>query len=133
MSQDPAWLTEALVIAIHEAQVAEHGGPAGLRDAGLLASAVARPRQRWNYAAEPPDLATLAADYGFGLARNHPFVDGNKRTALVVMETFLNLNGRELAADNVACVQEILLLAAGELSDVQLADWLHAHSRPALA
>lgn len=130
MSEGVWWLREAVVVAIHEAQLAEHGGPAGLRDATLLASALARPQQLEAYGSPRPDLAALAAAYGYGLARNHPFVDGNKRTALVVMETFLNLNGWELDADNVDCVQEILLLAGGELDEAALAHWLRGHLQP---
>lgn len=129
MSEGPRWLREAVVLAIHEAQLAEHGGPAGVRDAGLMESALARPRQLQAYGMPAPDLAALAAAYGYGLARNHPFVDGNKRTALVVMETFLNLNGWELDASNVECVQAILLLAGGELDEVALADWLRPRLR----
>jgi death-on-curing protein len=123
-------LREAVVLAIHEAQLAEHGGPAGVRDASLTESALARPRQLQAYGQPAPDIAALAAAYGYGLARNPPFVDGNKRTALVVMETFLALNHWQLDASNVECVQQILMLAGGELDEAALADWLRPRLRP---
>ncbi len=125
---EPTWLESALIVAVHESQLAEHGGAAGIRDSGLWASALARPQQLWSYGDPPPDMATLAAAYGFGIARNHPFVDGNKRSALVAMETFLNINGWELNASNVECVSEILSLAAGEVTEGQLAAWLRART-----
>lgn len=130
MSEGPTWLRAEVVLAIHEAHLAEHGGPAGVRDAGLLESALARPLQIEAYGFPKPDLAALTAAYGYDLARNHPFVDGNKRTALVVMETFLNVNGWELDATNVDCVQEILLLAEGEVEESVLAEWLRARLKP---
>lgn len=126
---DPVWLRPDAVMAIHDAQLAEHGGSAGLRDAGLLESALARPLNLHAYGA--PDLAALAAAYGFGIARNHPFVDGNKRTALVSLETFLALNGAELGADDADCVVTILALAAGDLTEDALADWVRRNlTRP---
>lgn len=128
---EPAWLEPILIIAVHEAQLAEHGGAAGVRDEGLLASALARPQQLWSYGEPPPDMAMLAAAYGYGIARNHPFVDGNKRSALVAMETFLNLNCWELKASNLECVQEVLALAAGDRTEAQLAAWLSRHLAPA--
>lgn len=121
---EPTWLEHVLILAIHEAQLAEHGGATGVRDRTLLASALARPQQLWNYADPPPSMASLAASYAFGIARNHPFVDGNKRSALVAMETFLNLNGWELNASNVECVNEMLLLAGGSIDETGLAAWL---------
>lgn len=127
---EPTWLSEPLVIAIHDAQLAEHGGAGGVRDAGLLASALARPLQSWSYGDPPPHMAALAAAYAYGIARNHPFVDGNKRTALVACETFLNLNGCELTASNAECVQEMLLLAEGSLDEAALAAWLERNLRP---
>src|SRR5437667_1459874 len=100
---DPwVWLDSSVFRAVHEEQLAEHGGAVGLRDAGLLESALARPTQLAAYG--NPDVAALAAAYGFGLARNHPFVDGNKRTAFVAVELFLSINGCELAADDADCV-----------------------------
>jgi death-on-curing protein len=116
------WIDPQAVLAIHEEQVAEHGGPAGLRDAGLLEPALNRPRNLLAYG--NPDLAALAAAYAFGIARNHPFVDGNKRTALVLMELFLALNGQELIADDAACVATIQALAEGRLTEEDLAEWV---------
>ena len=121
------WLSAEALLAAHDEQLAEHGGAAGLRDIGLFESALARPQNLAAYGA--PDIAALAAAYAFGLARNHPFVDGNKRTALIALETFLVLNGAELVANDVQCVQAILALAAGELDESQLADWIRHNSR----
>ncbi len=126
---EPVWLSDALVTSIHESQIAEHGGVEGTRDAALLASALARPLQSWSFAETPPSLARLAAAYAFGIARNHPFIDGNKRTALVAAETFLELNLRRLMATDVECVHEILLLAAGSISEEELATWFEANVR----
>jgi death on curing protein len=117
------WVADSVVLAIHEAQLAEHGGIAGIRDEGLLASALARPHNLEAYA-EDVDAAALAAAYAFGIARNHPFLDGNKRTAFVVMELFLNLNGCVLNADDAECISTMLTLAAGQLDQEALAAWL---------
>ncbi len=122
------WLDVAVLRAVHEEQLAEHGGAAGMRDAGLFESAIARPRNLAAY--DGPDVAALAAAYGFGIARNHPFVDGNKRTAFVAVELFLALNGFDLAADDAACVLTMLRLAAGELSEDDFADWIRSHAVP---
>ncbi len=122
------WIEESVVWAVHEAQLAEHGGSTGVRDAGLLASALARPLNQAAYG--EPDAATLAAAYGFGIARNHPFIDGNKRTAFVCSELFLALNGYSLQADDALCVSTMLALAAGDLPEVEFAAWLRTHSRP---
>jgi len=119
------WIEESIVWAVHEAQLAEHGGSAGVRDSGLLASALARPLNLVAYGAS--DIADCAAAYGFGIARNHPFIDGNKRTAFVCTELFLTLNGYELAADDLACVTIMLALAAGEIDEASFAAWLRAH------
>lgn len=121
------WLTSEIVRAIHDEQLVEHGGPPGLRDASLLASALGRPQHRALY--ESPDVAALAASYAFGVARNHPFVDGNKRTAFVVLEVFLDLNGWELIADDELCVVTMLQLAAGQLDEDVLANWIREHLR----
>ena len=123
------WIEEAVVWAVHEAQLAEHGGSAGVRDSGLLASALARPLNLAAYG--DPDVAALAAAYGYGIARNHPFIDGNKRTAFVCTELFLVLNGYSLLADDALCVSTMLALAAGELAETELADWLRTHAKPA--
>ena len=123
------WIERAVVWAVHEAQLAEHGGSAGVRDAGLLASALARPLNLVAYG--EPDAAALAAAYGFGIARNHPFIDGNKRTAFVCTELFLVLNGASLTADDADCVATMLALAAGDLAEADFAAWLRSHTAPA--
>lgn len=115
------WVATEVAIAAHAEQLAEHGGGDGVRDMKLLESAMARPQ---NLAAcGDPDAAALAAAYAFGIARNHPFVDGNKRTAAVVSETFLILNGDSLAASDAELVVAFVALAAGELSEEALGDW----------
>jgi death on curing protein len=115
------------MLAIHDEQLAEHGGGIGVRDAGLLDSALARPQNRFAY--DPMvDLPTLAAAYAFGLARNHPFVDGNKRTAFVAAEVFLDLNGMTLTASDESCVLTMLRLAAGEIEKDAFATWLRANA-----
>ncbi len=116
------WLLESVVIAIHEEQLAEHGGGTGIRDRGLLESALTKPQNLAHYG--EPDMAELAAAYGFGLAKNHPFVDGNKRVAFAVTETFLLLNGYILAADDFSCVEIMLQLAAGDIDEDSFAGWL---------
>jgi death-on-curing protein len=120
------WVQESVVLAIHEAQLAEHGGIARIRDEGLLASALARPCNLEAYG-EDVDAAALAAAYAFGIARNHPFLDGNKRTAFVVMELFLNLQGWILNADDTDCISTMLSVASGELGEKALATWLRCH------
>jgi death-on-curing protein len=126
---EPIWIDLEVVLAIHDEQLAEHGGQAGVRDRGLLESALARPRNQFEYG--EASLARLAAAYAFGISRNHPFLDGNKRTSLVVAELFLELNGLELAASNAMCVGTFLNLAAGELTEDDLARWVTENSRPA--
>jgi death-on-curing protein len=113
---------------MHADQVGSHGGSFGLRDEGLLASAIERPRHRWAY--ETPDMTELAAAYAFGIARNHPFVDGNKRAAFMAAYTFLGLNGMELTASELSAVITFLALAAGELEEVEFADWFREHVEP---
>lgn len=125
MAQQWTWVALAVAEAAHAEQLAEHGGGEGVRDAGLLESAMARPQNLAVYG--EPDVAALAAAYGFGIARNHPFVDGNKRTAAVVAETFLVLNGYALMASDAELVVAILALATGELSEDELADWFRTH------
>lgn len=125
---EPSWLDERLVRAIQAEQLAEHGGARGLRDQGLLASAVARPRNKSVYA--NADLFELAAAYAYGLARTHPFVDGNKRTALVASFTFLAINGWEVDADETEAVAIFLDLAAGAIEEASLAAWLRGVSQP---
>jgi death-on-curing protein len=122
------WIERSVVLAIHNEQLVEHGGAAGIRDAGLLDSALARPLNRAAY--ENPDAADLAASYGFGIARNQPFIDGNKRSAFVVLELFLAINGYVLKADDANCVLTMLALAAGELDEPALAAWIRANAEP---
>jgi death-on-curing protein len=123
---DWQWVQENVVAAIHEAQLAEHGGGAGLRDEGSLRSALARPQNLLAYG-DKPDSADLAAAYGFGLACNHPFADGNKRTAFVTMELFLDLNGWTLTADDTDCITTMEAVAAGQMTEADLAAWIRAH------
>lgn len=123
------WVSLRAALTAHAEQIAEHGGGVGLRDQGMLESAMARPQQLEAYG--DPDMATLAAAYAFGIARNHPFVDGNKRTAAVVSELFLALNGHELTSTNAEVAVAFLALAAGELSEDELADWFRQRVRPA--
>ena len=120
------WIATEVALAAHAEQLAEHGGGEGARDAGMLDSAMARPRNLADYG--DPDAAALAAAYAFGIARNHPFVDGNKRTAAVVSETFLVLNGYALDASDAELVVAFVALAAGELSEEELADWFRRHA-----
>ncbi len=127
-NQPWVWLGAKLLELVHEEQLAEHGGPPGIRDAGMLASALGRPQHRALY--ESPDAAALAACYAFGIARNHPFVDGNKRTAFVAMEVFLDLNGFELTASDEDCVFRMLALAAGEVDEDAFAQWIRDHLAP---
>ena len=116
------WIREDAILAVHEEQLAEHGGGSGIRDLGLLQSALARPRNLVAYG--DPDAADLAAAYAYGIARNHPFVDGNKRTAAVAAVMFLWINGVETRIGEAELVVTILALAAGELGEEELAAWL---------
>lgn len=118
------WLLEETLTAIHHRQIAEHGGSEGLRDEGLLLSALARPQNLLAYGEPAPDLASLAAAYAYGIARNDPFVDGNKRTALVAARTFLILNRVDLEATQDDKVLTFLLLPEGAISEEELADWI---------
>lgn len=118
------WIERALALAVHDRQLAEHGGGAGVRDEGLLQSALARPQQRHAYGDPPPDLAELAASLAHGLARNHPFVDGNKRTAHVCYRLFLALNGCDLVASDEEKYVAMLSLAEGSLDEAAFAAWL---------
>ena len=122
---EPVWIVRDVVLAVHDEQLSEHGGQSGVRDLGLLESALARPRNQYAYG--ETSIARLAASYTFGLSRNHPFLDGNKRTSLVVAELFLALNGLELAASDAECVATFLALAAGDLTEEELAGWIGSH------
>jgi death-on-curing protein len=125
--QEPIWVDASVVLAVNDEQLAEHGGTSGVRDPGLLESALARPRNRYAY--DKASLHALAASYAHGIAKNHPFMDGNKRTSLVIAELSLNLNGIELTASDEAVVMTWLKLAAGDISEIGLEDWIRENSR----
>ena len=122
------WIDRAVLIAVHEMQLAEHGGGAGLRDANLLEPALSRPLNLAAYG--EPDVCALAAAYGYGISRNHAFIDGNKRTALVATELFLRRNGWRLIVSDADCVLTMLNVAAGDISEEDFAAWLRAHAVP---
>lgn len=119
---EPFWLTKQIVIAIHDEQLTIHGGAAGLRDEGMLDSALDRPLNKWSY--EQAGLADLAAAYAFAIAKNHPFVDGNKRTSLLALYTFLGVNDVDFIVPEAEAAAMILSLAAGEVSEESLARWI---------
>ena len=125
---EPEWVSDRVALAIHRAQLAQHGGADGVRDLGLLESAMARPQNLFAFG--NPDIADLAASYAFGIARNHPFADGNKRTAFVVCLLFLAKNGQDLVADDVECIRTFWALAAGEVAEADLATWIRTNSAP---
>jgi len=122
---EPDWISEQDTIAIHQRQLAEHGGGEGVRDMGMLQSALARPQNAFHYN-QVNSLAKLAACYGFGIAKNHAFIDGNKRTAYVVMRTFLLVNGYSLNATKEEKYLTMYSVAAGAMTEEQLADWLES-------
>lgn len=122
------WLHPDVILAVHEAQLAEHGGGAGIRDKGLLESALARPVNLAAYG--QPDVAALAAAYGYGISRNHAFIDGNKRTGYVAMELFLHLNGHTLQASDADCVLTMLAVSSGDMSEDAFAAWIRANAVP---
>ena len=132
---EPRWLDRRIALAIHDRQLADHGGASGIRDEGLLESALARPQQHAAYAT--PDLAELAALYAIAIAHNHPFIDGNKRTAYVALELFLAKNGASFVASDTDCVLMMLGMASRELDDDAFVAWVRANMRltvsPALA
>jgi death on curing protein len=119
---EPFWLSRQIIIAIHDEQLAIHGGASGLRDEGLLESALDRPRNKWSY--ENAELPELAAAYAFAIARNHPFIDGNKRTSLLALYTFLGVNGVDFDVPEAEAAAMILSLAAGEVSEESLTRWI---------
>ena len=126
-SSEPRWLSRIVVDAIHNDQLREHGGLPGVRDENVLESALARPQQKWNYT-EKTDIATLAATYGFGLVKNHPYRDGNKRIGFLAMITFLGINAHDFRATDADVVTEILALADGRVSEDDFAEWIRQHS-----
>jgi death-on-curing protein len=119
---EPFWLTAAMIIAIHDEQLAIHGGSPGIRDADLLAATLDRPRNKW--ACESAELPELAAAYGYGIARSHPFIDGNKRMSLLAIYTFLGVNGADFRVPEATAAAMIVSLAAGEVTEASLARWL---------
>ncbi len=123
LSQEPRWLSRVVVDAVHADQLREHSGLARLRDESALESALARPKNKWVYSDER-DVAALAAAYGFALVTSHPYRDGNKRIGLLAMATFLGINGYELTATDENGVGEMLALAAGHVSEEELARWI---------
>lgn len=125
--KEPRWLPKQLILAVHNCQLAEHGGGAGVRDEGLLESALARPHL---FAYGESDVAALAGAYAFGIAKNHPFIDGNKRTAFVACELFLAANGYDLAASDEECLAMMLGLAASEVDQTEFAVWLRENVQP---
>lgn len=124
---EPRWLSEFSVLRLHAESVAEHGGSAGLRDKGLLQSALNRARNLYSYEGVT-EVQRLAAAYGFGIARNHPFLDGNKRTAFLAIGLFLLKNGYVLEADNEEATRAMFALASGDLTEAQLVEWTRRHS-----
>jgi death on curing protein len=124
---EPKWLSRVVVDAIHNDQLREHGGLPGVRDENVLESALARPQQKW-HCADRPDLSTVAAAYAFGLVKNHPYRDGNKRIGFLAVVTFLGVNGYDFSATDAEVVAEILALADGSVSEEALADWIREHS-----
>jgi len=126
--EEPVWIDEKLALAIHERQLTEHGGTSGIRDQGVLESALARAREKWAYGTDL-DMPALAAAYAFGLVRNRPFVDGNKRTAYVVCRTFFLLDGWDLLGSLAERYPVMIALAAGELDEEGFAAWLREHAR----
>ena len=124
---EPVWLAKLEVLAIHDRQLAEHGGAAGIRDTGLLESAIARAQQHYAYGES--DIFDLAAAYTVGIVRNHPFIDGNKRTGFVTGILFVELNGRRFTASEPDATQAVLDLAAGEMSEGEFAAWLRDNTR----
>lgn len=125
---EPTWLEPELALAIHDRQLAEHGGATGIRDNGALESAMSRPVNKWTYG--EGDRCALAAAYAYGVARNHPFSDGNKRTAWVLARLFLRLNGVTLSFDPQEAIATVLSLAAGELTEDELTAWFRDHLAP---
>ena len=127
MAREPRWLSRLVIEAIHYDQLTEHGGLRGLRDEGALEAALARPRNKWLYKPET-DVATLAAAYAFGIARNHPFQDGNKRMAFLAKAVFLELNGCTVTADEEEVVRTITGLAAGDVTERRLTTWIRKNT-----
>jgi death-on-curing protein len=130
MSVSWRWISKTALLLLHDESLAEHGGAPGLRDEGLLDSALARPLQLASYGEPPPDLAALAASYGVGLAKNHGFVDGNKRAAFLAVGLFLAINGHRLVTSQADATLTMLAVAAGEIDEAAFAAWVRAHLVP---
>ena len=126
--REPQWLRRLAIDEAHFQQIRAHGGSYGIRDENALVAALARPQHRWAYG-PGVGLSELAAAYAFSLLMNHPYVDGNKRIALVVLVAFLDLNGVELTATNTEAFEIVLGVAAGETTETELTDWIYDHSR----
>ena len=124
MDSEPEWVDPEVIEAFHVEQIREHGGIHGIRDQGLLESAIERPRQLWTYSS--PDLCDMATAYAFGIAKNHPYLDGNKRTAAITCELFLLLNGLEFTVDEIAKYPHFLAVASGDHTQESFADWLRS-------
>ena len=126
--RQPQWLSRIAVDAVHDDQLSmlEHGGLPGVRDENVLESALARPQQKWHYG-PATDLSVLAAAYAFGLVKNHPYRDGNKRIGFLAMVTFLGINGRQFEATDAEVVSQFIALAEGNVSEDELADWIRSH------
>ena len=125
---EPIWIRQDVVLTMHEEALLLHGGAEGVRDLGLLESALARPKNLFAYSEQPPSMARLAAGYAKGIVANHPFVDGNKRTAFIVSVTFLGLNGLKLTATKEDRVLTFWSLASGEITEDQLAQWFESNT-----
>jgi len=128
MAAEPVWIQQRVVINAHEESLAEHGGPSGIRDLGMLESALARAKNLFAYSELEPSLTRLAAAYAFGITANHPFVDGNKRTALITSVTFLRLNGLRLTADRADIYRMFYGLAAGSVGEDEMAAWFEKNT-----
>lgn len=127
--KEPRWIDPRALLLLHSASLAEHGGLEGIRDEGLLESALDRPRNKFSYEPES-NIFDLAAAYGFGLAKNHPFHDGNKRVAFLAVGLFLAINGHRLLAEQTDAIQTMLSLAAGQLTENTFAEWVREHAVP---
>lgn len=127
MTRKWRWVDKAALVLLHDESLAEHGGAAGMRDAGLFESALARPENLAAY--EEPDIAALAAAYGVGLAKNHPFVDGNKRVAFIAVGLFLALNGSRISASQIDATKTMLAVAAAEMGEQEFAGWIRENSK----
>lgn len=130
MIKEPVWINHEVVTAIHQRQIAEHGGIDGIRDKALLESALSKPLNRYSYDNPPPSIAQMAASYAYGIIKNHPFIDGNKRTSFVICMLFLQLNGLKCNAAKEDTYKVFISLASGGISEEEFAAWIAANSQP---